>query len=181
MAPSGDNKARIKILFYSFYNPGRTEAPLLLSHANVLVMKRKAHYPVTHTQIKTFTVSSGAQQISIDNAFLGTITERVQIALIKNTAIVGSASTYPYHFQRNVTNLVFYVNGVQLPSEPHTVDCSSPFEDTRAHETLFSGTGIHHDDRAPMITLEIFTKGFYILGFDLTLDRGIRREYKPAT
>jgi len=23
-------------------------------------MKRKAHYPVTHTQIKTFTASSGA-------------------------------------------------------------------------------------------------------------------------
>ena len=51
------------------------------------------------------------------------------------------------------------------------MDCSSPFGATRAYETLFSSTGIHHDDRAHMITLEMFTRGFYILGFDLTPDR----------
>ena len=76
-------------------------------------MKRKAHYPVTHTQNKTFTASSGAQQISIDNAFLGPIPERILIALVKNTAFVGSASTNPYHFQHcHMTNLVLYL----LPS-----------------------------------------------------------------
>jgi len=51
------------------------------------------------------------------------------------------------------------------------MDCSSPFAATRAYETLFSSTGIHHDDRAHMITLEMFTKGFYLLGFDLTPER----------
>jgi len=49
-------------------------------------MKRKAHYPVTHTQIETFTASSGDQQVSIDNAFLGPISEKILIALVKNTA-----------------------------------------------------------------------------------------------
>jgi hypothetical protein len=51
------------------------------------------------------------------------------------------------------------------------MNCSSPFGATRAYKTLFSSTGIHHDDRAHMITLEMFTKGFYILEFDLTPDR----------
>ena len=37
-------------------------------------------------------------------------------------------------------------------------------------ETLFSSTGIHHDDRAHMITLQTFTQGFYVVGFDLTPD-----------
>jgi hypothetical protein len=74
-------------------------------------------------------------------------------------------------------NLVLYVNGGQHPSESPTMDCSSPFEATRAYETLFSSTGIHHDDRAHMITLELFTKGFYILGFDLTLDRDADKEH----
>ena len=125
------------------------KSPLLLAHANVLGMKRKAHYPVTHTQIKTFTASSGAQQISIDNAFLCPIPGRILIALVKNTAFVGSASTNPYHFQHyDMTNLVLYVNGVQLPSEPLTMDCSSPFGAIRAYETLFSSTGIYHDYRA---------------------------------
>jgi hypothetical protein len=39
------------------------------------------------------------------------------------------------------------------------------------NKTLFSCTGIHHDDRAYMITLEMFTNGFYILGFEITPER----------
>ena len=54
-----------------------------------------------------------------------------------------------------------------LPSQS-LLHCSSPFAATRAYETLFSSTSIHHDDRAHMITLEIFTKGFHVLGFDIT-------------
>jgi hypothetical protein len=70
-----------------------------------------------------------------------------------------------------MTNLVLCVNGVQHPDGPLTMDCSSPFGVTRAYETPFSSTGIHHDDHAHMINPKMFTKGFYILGFDLTADR----------
>ena len=73
-------------------------------------MKRKAHYPVTHNQIKTFTVSLGSQQISIDNAFLGPIPERILIGLVKNTAFVVSPSTNPFHSHHyDMTNLALYV------------------------------------------------------------------------
>jgi hypothetical protein len=141
-------------------------------------MKRKAHYPVTHKQLKTFTASSGTQQVSINNAFLGPVPDRILIVLVKNAAFVGYASTNPFHFYHyDKTNLVLYVNGVQHPSEPLTIDCSSTFGAIRAYETLFSSTGIHHDDRAYMITLEMFTKGFYILGFDLTTDREADEEH----
>ena len=57
-----------------------------------------------------------------------------------------------------MTNLVLYVNGVQHPPEPITMDCSSPFLATWAYKTLFSSTGIHHDDSPNMITLEMYTK-----------------------
>jgi len=117
-------------------------------------MKRKAHYPVTHTQIKTFTASSGAQQVSINNAFLGPVPERILIAFVKNTAFVGSASTNPFNFHHyDMKNLVLFVNGVQNASESLTMDWSSPFGATRAYETLFSSTGTHRDDRGHMITL----------------------------
>jgi len=72
---------------------------------------------------------------------------------------------------------VLYVSGVQHASEPLTMDCSSPFGATRAYETLFLSTGIHHDDRAHMNALEMFTKGFYVLGFDLTPDREADEEH----
>ena len=97
---------RIKILHATlFITQVELKPPPLLAHA--LGMKRKAHYPVTHSQIKTFTASSGSQQIPIDNAFLGPIPERILIALVKNTAFVGSPSTNPFHFHHyDTTNLV---------------------------------------------------------------------------
>jgi hypothetical protein len=79
-----------------------------------------------------------------------------------------------------MSNLFLYVNGVQHPAEPPTQDCSSPFGVTRAYETLFSSRGIYHDDRGHMINLEMFTKGFYILGFDLTPDRQADEEHMSA-
>jgi len=179
LAPTDDTKVRIKILDATlFVTQVELKPPLLLAHANVLGMERKAHYPVTHTQVKTFTAGSGSQQLSIDNAFLGPIPERILIVLVKNAAFIGSASTNPFHFHHyDMSSLVLYVNGVQYPSEPLTMDCTSPFGTTRAYETLFSSTGIHHDDRAHMITLEMFTKGYYILGFDLTPDREADEEH----
>jgi len=36
-----------------------------------------------------------------------------------------------------MTNLVLYVNGVQHPVEPLTMDCSSPFRITRAYVLKF--------------------------------------------
>ena len=75
-----------------------------------------------------------------------------------------------------MTNLGFYVNGVQHPLEPLTMDNSSPFGATRAYET-FSSTGIYHNDCAHIITLEMFTKSFCILGFDLTPDREADEEH----
>ena len=119
----------------------------------------------------------GAQQVSIDNAFLGPIPERILIALVKNNAFFGSASTNPCHFHHYMTNLVLCVNGVQHATEPLTVACSSTFGATRAYEILFSSIGIYHFDRAHKITLEMFTKGFYVLGFDLTPDREADEEH----
>ena len=173
MAPTDDTKVRIKILDATF-NIIQVELkpPVLLANANVLAMKRKAQYPTTHTQIKNFTASSGTQQISINNSFPGPVPDRILIDLVKNAGVVVAASTNPFYFHHyDTTNLVLYVNGVQHPSAPLTMDCSLPYGVTRAHKTLFSSTDIYHDDRAHMITVETFTKGVYILGFDLTPDR----------
>ena len=72
---------------------------------------------------------------------------------------------------------MLYVNGVQHPSELLTMDCSPPFGATRVYEALYTSTGIYHDDRAHMITLEMFTKGFFVLGFDLTPERAADEEH----
>ena len=119
-----------------------------------------------------------SQQVSIDIAFLGPIPERILIALVKNTAFVGPDSTNPFHVHHyDMTNVVLCVNGVQHPAESLSMDCSTTFGATQAYETLFSSTGIHHDDSDHMINLEKFTKAFYVLGYDLTPDKEADEEY----
>jgi hypothetical protein len=173
LAPNDYTKVRIKILDATlFITQVEIKSSLLLAHTNIIAKKRKAYYPVKHTQIKTFTANSGTQQISINNALFGLVPDRILIPLVKNAAFFCFTSTDLFHFHHyDMTNLVLSVNGVQHPSGPLTMDCSTPFAATRAYETLFSSTGYHHDARAHMITLEMFAKGYYILGFDLTPDR----------
>jgi len=43
---------------------------------------------------------------SIDNAFLGLVPERFLIAMVKNTAFVGSASTNPFHFHHLILQIL---------------------------------------------------------------------------
>jgi len=64
LAPTDNTKVRIKSLDATlFITQVELKHTLLLAHANVLAMKRKSHYPVKHSQIKTFTASSETQQI----------------------------------------------------------------------------------------------------------------------
>ena len=57
------------------------------------------------------------------------------------------------------------------------MDFSTSFGAARAYDTLYSSTGVHHDFRAHIITPEMFTKGFYVLGFDLTPDKEVDEEH----
>jgi len=61
LAPSNDNKVGIKILDATlFITQFELKPRLLLVHANVWEWNAK-HIILLHTQIKTFTTSSGAQ------------------------------------------------------------------------------------------------------------------------
>ena len=97
--------------------------------------------------------------------------ERIFTALVKMQHLLALPVRPVYSHNYDTTNLLLYVNGVQHPSKPLSIDLCSHFGATRAYEILYSSTGIHHDDRAHMITLEMFTKGFHILVSDLTHDR----------
>jgi len=82
----------------------------------------------------------------------------VQKYLKTRNSLVLADSTYPFQFHPyDMTNLAFYINGVQRPCEPLTMDFNSPFGAATPYEALFSSTGIHHDERAPMNTFEMFT------------------------
>ena len=57
------------------------------------------------------------------------------------------------------------------------MDCSSTNWVTRVYETFFSSIGIHNDDSAHVITLEMFNRSLYVPGFCLISEREAKEEH----
>jgi len=66
-------------------NRVRPSPSLLLAQNIALGKGALARYNLTRVELKTFTFSTGAQSLSIDNAVLGTIPKRLLFNMVKNT------------------------------------------------------------------------------------------------
>jgi hypothetical protein len=77
-----------------------------------------SRYNLTRVELMSFTFSSGAQSLSIDNSVLGRIPKRLLFTMLKNTDFLGSMDSNPYNFSHyNMTNFSLFVNGKQYPNE----------------------------------------------------------------
>jgi len=77
-----------------------------------------ARYNLTRVELKSFTFSSGAQWLSIDNAVLGTIPKRLLFTMVKNTEFLGSVTTNPFYFRHyDLSSFAVNLNGRQVPTE----------------------------------------------------------------
>lgn len=171
LSAKSDAKAVFKISDASlFVRHVKPSPPIYLAH-NAALEKVNARYDVTRVDLKTFTFSAGAQSISIDNAVLGQLPKRLLFCMVKNSDFSGSADTNPFNFQHfHLNNFVMYVNGRQIPSEGLSLDTTHEKTTTLAYQTLFTGSGIHHGNHGLQITHDLFTKGLFMLLFDLTPD-----------
>ena len=69
---------------------------LLLAHNATLAKGALARYNLTRVELKSFTFSSGAQSLSIDNGVLGPIPKRLLFNMVKNTYFLGSVMKNSY-------------------------------------------------------------------------------------
>jgi hypothetical protein len=142
-------------------NRVRRSPSLLLAHNIALEKGALARYNMTRVELKSFTFSSGAQSLSIDNAVLGTIPKRLLFTMVKNTEFLGSVTTNPYHFRHyDLSSFELNVNG--MDHEKTSV---------MGYRTLFEGSGIHHSNSGLQITHDMYISGYFMLLFDLTPDR----------
>jgi len=99
-------------------NRVRTRPSFLLAHNIALEKGAPARYNLTTVELKSFTFSSGAQSLSIDNAVLGPIQKRLLYTMVKNTEFLGYLTTNPYYFRHNdPSSFALNVNGKQIPTE----------------------------------------------------------------
>ena len=58
-----------------------------------------ARYNMTRVELKTFTFSAGSKPLSIDNAVLVRVPERLLFTMVKNADFIGTIDTNPYKFR----------------------------------------------------------------------------------
>jgi hypothetical protein len=115
----------------------RPSPSILLAQNEALNRGALSRYNVTRVELKTFTYSSGAQSLSIDNAVLGIIPERLLFTMLKNTDFLGSIDSNPYNFRHyNMSNFSLFVNGKQYPNEGLSMDMNHEKSSFLAYNTL---------------------------------------------
>jgi len=172
------NKDAEKKMFFKFLdarllvNRVRPSPSLLLAHNIALGKGALARYNLTRVELKSFTFSSGAQSLSIDNAVLGTIPKRLLFIMVKNTEFLGSVTTKPYHFRHyDLSSFALNVNCRQVPTEGLSLGMDHEKTSVMGYRTLFEVSGIQHSNSGLQITHDMYISGYFMLLFDLTPDR----------
>jgi len=111
--------------------------------------------------------------MSIDNTALGPIPKRVLFILVKNSDFSVSLDSNPYKFQQyDISDFSLFANGKQFPNEGLTLGMEHEKTSVMGSRTIFEASGIHYSNTGLQITHDMYINGYFILLFDLTLDRG---------
>lgn len=174
MSEKDDDTSYIKILDASMYMNHVTISPNILNAHNMVLQKSNACYPYKRVEVKSYTVPSGGQSVSLDNIVIGQIPNLLILGMIDNDAYSGKRTKNPFNFKHNSPTMFnLSVNGVQVPNQPIKFDyITTPTHpiSTRGYSTLFKGTGIHFFDKGHQVTKNFYDNGCFLLAFDLTTD-----------
>lgn len=145
---------------------------ILLAH-NTVLEQVNAKYYFDRVTVKTFTIPANLSTISIDNAVNGILPTSLIFTMVDSDSYNGNIKKNPYNFQHfDISQFNLLVNGTPVPN----VALETNFDQsqfTRAYHTLFSGTGIHHNDRGHQITKDMFKNGYFLLAFNLSPSSGL--------
>jgi len=159
-------------------NRVRPSPSLLLAHNIALGKGALARYNLTRVELKSFTFSSGAQSLSIDNAMLGTVPKRHLFTMLKNKKFLGSVTTNPYHFRYyDLRSFALNLNGRQVPTEGLSLGMDHEKTSVMGYRTFFEVSGIHHSKSGIQITHDMYINGYFMLLFYLTPDRAASEGY----
>lgn len=121
-----DQNPKVKFMDASFFVRKHVLYPsIAISHQKLLENGMSAHYPVTLTDVKQYTIPSGNQSFIEENVFLGRVPSRIAIGLVSNAAFNGDYRLDPYYFDHFSLNyLSVTVNNMPIPIRGLNVDFS---------------------------------------------------------
>lgn len=165
------DKSIVRIVEATLYVKHCTINPnVLIAHQKMLEIK-PAKYHYKRCEIKSSTVNASGNSLSIDNLVLGQIPSSLIFFMVDNDAYYGARHKSPFKFQNNsITSFSMYVNGMQVPNDPIVMNFEND-QYARAYSTIAAATGILHTPQGNLIQENMFSKGYFILAFDLSPDQ----------
>ncbi|KAF4522353.1 hypothetical protein B566_EDAN011073 [Ephemera danica] len=153
---TGAKKFQVKIEQATLHVLRMRIAPSIkIAHEKVL-LHATAKYPISRTELKSYTIPTGVFNYSIDNMTLGQLPIRVFFVLVSNKAFNGNYVFNPYYFNHYSMNYVsLTVDGVPVNGRPL--------------QPCFSSINTGDDGYA--IDREEYASGYTTHGYDLTSDR----------
>ena len=131
---------------------------IVLEHARML-KSTTAKYPIRRSEIKTFSVATGASSTVREALFTGQMPRTVMVGIVASDAYGGSISKNPFNFEHaNLSYLCVQVDNVRYPTRPlqpnfNTKNFIEPYE------SLITGSGLLDEDRDLDITPAQFEGG----------------------
>ena len=127
-----------------------------------------AKLPLTRVETRVHTIPANVNSYNLDNIFLGNVPKGLIIGFTANTAFNGKYHENPFHFQTfNINKLQVQVGSQFYPPTPLTPDYDNQLY-VQCFHTLFSGTGIFHENVSHTVTYSDYPHGYTLYAFILS-------------
>ena len=121
--PAANYKAKAEFKSAVLHVNFQEATEFLRSAHNQALSRGTAKYPITHTDIRHFTVAKEQNDIVIPNAIQGNLPRRSFIFFVNNSAMNGSRTQDPFKLlDCKITDLHFEVDGRTYPTVPYKTD-----------------------------------------------------------
>jgi len=164
------NNFRIKVIAMRWYvRKVEVSSEFFMAIEGALV-RSPALYPVRRVQMTTIHVGQGRRATPTTALFTGQLPRRVLITCVNSDAFHGRYQLNPFNFQHyNITSAKVIAGGYTFPEPAYSFNIPNG-EYMRAYLGLQDALGIEDSNRGNCISRAGFTRGHFVLGFDMTPD-----------
>jgi len=135
---------------------------------NTYMLKNTAKLPLTRVETRVHTIPQNVSTYTLSNVFLGNVPKGLVIGFLANTAFNGQYNENPFQFQHfDLNQLQVQVGSKSYPPTALTPDFANNLF-LPCYHTLFSGTGIFHQNEGHTITFHDYPNGYTLYAFILS-------------
>lgn len=139
---------------------------------NEALQKMPASYPFRRSDLRSFAVSPGQYDVSIEDIFQGIVPSSLTVGLVASEAYSGAFKRNPFYFQNfDCSTVGLYVDGKSVPGSP--LRFNYPENNyVEGYMSLFTGTGKYLQNSGNYISRDDYSQGYCLYVLDVEGKQG---------